>query len=133
VECCSTSHKEHRTNQFVRQSQEQAGNEGAESETFFRLALLRGEKGRVGKWETRASCPLTAVALHLLKRKMSGICGDKAPVSILILKYRRADCSCLLCFPRAIKDSKFPPSCLHWLAKHRKGGSTEERSSIFPF
>lgn len=70
MDCCSTSHKEHCPNQFIRQLQEQAGNEGAETETFFCL-LFCWEEGKVegGEREIRKSCHLTAVALHLLKRK----------------------------------------------------------------
>lgn len=60
-----------------------------------------------GKRERRRSCSRTAL--------WDGACAHIHP------KAQRADC--LLCFPRVIKENKFPPSCLHRLAKYRKGGN----------
>lgn len=92
---------------------------------------VRRERRRKGKrrWE---SCPLSAIALHLLKRKMPGICGEKTHMSIFIVRYRKADYICLLHFPRAIKETKFP-LCSHLSCVFPvDAGIWEERSCGFP-
>lgn len=113
AEYCSTSHKEHHTNPVIRQLQKQAGHKGAKRETILSLALLgewKGEgRGKGDKQELSSYCSTSP----FIKKKMLGICGEKAAVPLFILKYRGADCSCLLCLPRTIKERKFPPSCLH--------------------
>lgn len=63
----------------------------------------------------RRSYPLSAerpLRTLFIKKKTPEICGEKVPVSILMLKQRGAHCSCLLCFPRALRQSRFLPSCL---------------------
>lgn len=86
VDCCSTSHKEHCPNQFIRQLQEQAGNEGAERETFFCL-LFCWEEGKVegGRNGDKKELSSYCSSSPFIKKKTHGICGEKVPVSVFVL------------------------------------------------
>lgn len=121
---CSLFHKEHCTDQFVRQLQEKACREG---EFLLSVALVKGGKDGVGRKEEK-SFPLTSAALY---GETPGICVEEILLSILTLKYRVAFGSCLLLLQSNRRD-QVSPQLTVLTGKVQEMWEPKERSSIFP-